>query len=577
MALSLVHATSVPAAVDPPSPTDEAPLYVTGDPALDRLQALFAPALAANVKQFAGREGRVTGFGAGSQYPQIWLRDSATLLPLARWLHGREALTSWLLEHLAAQAPDGALRDWIAAGPPEAFREWAPRVLALVPAGAPMLSVDTNTTEADQESSAVRCARQAFEITGDVGWLLRPVAGQPLLRRLERALAYRLEGQATQAGLIESALTADWGDVSPTYPDQRAIYLDAHTPRVVGLYANALALQAARDLAVLCAHVGDGVCAARWQTRAQALTVAAERAFWQPRRGFFRVHVLTTPALAPGFPDSADTFALGGNTQALLAGLATPAQAGQVLASADARRRQAGLDSIAGVLLPPWPAGTFRHPALAQAWRYQNGGQWDWWSGRFLLAAFQAGHSEFALAKLRAVARRVVRSGGLHEWYDRAGRGQGSATYAGAAGALAQALYEGLFGVELRVGRLDLRVRLGTQPGSIRLFQKATGTHVAYRYAPRWAARRLHLEVSSNAPTAGTLAVRLPARWAAGTVTCDGQALPFEIETRGADRYVVVPATWGARRVFVVTIKPAQRNPARPQRPGIESPTSTEN
>jgi hypothetical protein len=549
-------AAAPPAARGPDVEAREAPLYETGLTELDHLQALFAPALAANLKRFAGRERQVTGFGAGSQYPQIWLRDSATLLPLARWLYDREALTSWLEEHLAAQAENGALRDWIAAGPPAAFREWAPRVQALGPTGASMLSVDTNTTEADQEASAVRAAALAFEATGDVAWLLKPIAGQPLLRRLERALAYRLEGRSIRDGLIESALTADWGDVSPSYPDQRAIYLDERTPRVVGLYANALAVQAARDLAGLCAHVGDGACAAHWQARATALAATSARTFWQPRLGFFRMHVLTTPELARGFPDSHASFALGGNTQALLAGLATPAQAARVVANAEARRRRYGLDSIAGVVLPPWPAGTFAHPALARAWHYQNGGQWDWWSGRFLFAAFRAGQSELALAQLRVVARRVVRSGGLYEWYDRAGSGQGSATYAGAAGALAQALYEGLFGVELRLGRLDLRVRLGAQPGMLRLFQPASGTRVSYRHVPELARRRLRFEVTSNAPTAGTLALRLPAGWSARAVQRDGQALAFERESVGADRYVVMATAWERTHAFVVTLEP---------------------
>lgn len=562
--LVLASAQAAPPASDPYVEPGDTPRYRTGVADIDRLQALLAPALAANLKHFVGREGPVTGFGAGSQYPQIWLRDSATLLPLARWLYGRAALASWLEEHLAAQAESGALYDWIAAGPPEAFREWAPRVIALGPPGSTPLSADTNTTEADQEPSAVRAATQVFEASGDVAWLLKPVAGQPLLRRLERALAYRLDGPAVRDGLVESALTADWGDVSPSYPDQRAIYRDERTPRVVGLYANALALQAARDLARLCAHVGDGRCAARWQARAQALAAAAQAAFWQPRRGFFRLHLLTTPDLAPDFPDSADTFALGGNTQALLAGLATPAQAAQVVALAEARRRQHGLDSIAGVLLPPWPAGTFRHPVLAQPWRYQNGGQWDWWSGRFLLAAFRAGESELALQQLRAVARRVVRSGGLYEWYDKAGRGQGSATYAGAAGALSQALYEGLFGVELRLGRLDLRVRLGAQRGAIRLYQPTTGARVAYRYTPQLERRCLRLEITSNAPTAGTLAVRLPPGWQARTVTCAGQALAFEREALGADRYVVLPSTWGAPRTFIVTLDPLRPGVLRP-------------
>jgi hypothetical protein len=69
--------------------------YVTGDPALDALQDLLRPTLEANRKEFAGRSGAVKAFGAGARYPQVWLRDSATVLPLARYEYPAELLTSW--------------------------------------------------------------------------------------------------------------------------------------------------------------------------------------------------------------------------------------------------------------------------------------------------------------------------------------------------------------------------------------------------------------------------------------------------------------------------------------------------
>ena len=90
--------------------------YRTGDPAVDGLQPLLAQTLEANRKIFAGRTGTVNGFGAGTTYPQIWIRDSATLLPLTRWHYDRAHLASWLEEHLAHQNADGSLNDWVAAG-----------------------------------------------------------------------------------------------------------------------------------------------------------------------------------------------------------------------------------------------------------------------------------------------------------------------------------------------------------------------------------------------------------------------------------------------------------------------------
>ncbi len=536
-----------------PLPTEIA--WQSGDAALDRLATLLRPTLAANHKRLRGRAGDVEGFGAGQAYPQIWLRDSATLLPLTRWLYPRVALESWLEEHLLAQQPDGALFDWIAAGEAAHFRAWAPRARDVYRQGALVLSADANTCEADQEASAVRAAYQAFLASGEVAWLSRPLQGVPLLRRLERALGHVYETRRdARSGLIVNALTADWGDVSPTYEDQRAIYLDDATPRALGLYTNALFVQAARELARLEAHAGDLAGAALWQARADATAAAAKGLLWQEPRGFFRMHLLLTPRLAPGFPETGDVFALGGNAHALLAGLATPAQAARVLDTADARRRAHGFDAVGAVLLPPLPDGTFRHPALARAFQYQNGGQWDWIAGRFLLAAYQAGDSERATAWFTAIARRVVRAGGLHEWFARDGRGQGSATYAGAAAALGQAGIEGLFGVSLQLGRLDLHVRLGARDGGVRLVQPTSGTRVAYRQTYRRATGRLTLEIDSDAPTPGRLALRLPPGTRARKASLDGALVPVRTEQIGRDVFVVLEdVRWGKRR-FEITL-----------------------
>ena len=73
--------------------------YETAHAALSHLQERFVPVGKANRKSFRGRSGEVSGFGAGAHYPQIWLRDSATLLPVTRFFYERELLTSWIEEH----------------------------------------------------------------------------------------------------------------------------------------------------------------------------------------------------------------------------------------------------------------------------------------------------------------------------------------------------------------------------------------------------------------------------------------------------------------------------------------------
>jgi len=529
------------------------------DPSLQALVRYLAPTLEANRKELRGRTGLVRGFGAGAVYPQIWLRDSATLIPLARYLHPRDHLDSWLEEHLAHQREDGALWDWIAAGDPSAFRNDAPRVEAVYRAGAVVISADRNTTEAYQETSAVEAAHQVFRITGDRAWLTRAAAGRPLVDRLDASLSFLLRRRFSRPhGLVTNAFTADWGDVSPVYGDQRAIYLDDHTPVVVGLYTNVLFYRAARGLDALLAAAGRPARARFWADQARRVRAAIARRLWQPERGFYRMHLVVAAPAGWTAPDDADVFALGGNAVAALYGVADAAQASRIFAAADERRRRFGVSTVAGTLLPPYPAGFFRHPILRDPYTYQNGGQWDWFAARLLLAEFERGHAAAARRQLGEIAARVARNGGLREWATRDGDGRGSATYAGSAGALGAALVAGLFGVDLHGGRLDLTLRLGEEAGELRLREPATGTAVACASAYDAASRALRVSYSSGARRAGTLRVRLPSGLRPAASTLDGRAVVVRRERVGEDDYAVLPAAPGAHEL-VLKLSPAPR------------------
>jgi hypothetical protein len=525
--------------------------YDTGDADLDAIQALFLPTLVANHKEFTGRLGVVRGFGAGDLYPQVWLRDSATLLPLARYCYDREELTSWIEEHLAAQQPDGGLFDWIARGRPDAFRTWAPQVRELYTADGVVLSADKNTTESDQEASAVCSVYLAYQTVRDPAWLRKPILGRSLIERATSALEYVLAHRRDRtSGLVFGALTADWGDVSPTYPDQRAIYLDGHTPRALSLYASALAAQAARDLSGLYAVLGDSIRAQRWRAEAERLRAAIERDLWQPQRGFYRIHRLLTPALAHGFPPDDDVFAMGGHAVALLAGVGDDERARRIFACAEQRRTEYSLATIAATLLPPYRTGVFQHAAMAQEWQYQNGGQWDWYAGRFVRAEFERGHSERASEHLRALAHRVRVSGGLYEWNERDGTGRGSARYAGSAAALGDAVLHGLFGVSLNADRLDVRLRLGSAGGRLALLEPASGRALVLDER-RANNDRLVVEYAGRGDDAGSISVRLPKGAQVREATLDGRAAPFGLETVGEDVFVSLATDWTHHRLVL--------------------------
>ena len=521
--------------------------YETAHPALNRLQERFVPVLEANRKSFRGRSGDVSGFGAGAHYPQIWLRDSATLLPVTRFFYEREFLTSWIEEHLSHQKPSGALYDWIASGAVEHF-PYAPQVEEVYRDGEHVLSADKNTTEADQEASAVIAAATVFDVLGEESWLTQEIEGLSLIDRLDIALQHVTSERFDDGvGLVVNALTADWGDVSPTYADQRAIYLDDATPQVAGIYTNALVFHAARELARLYLRLGNVSRAKHWEERAASMRNVANALLWSDDAGFFRVHTLLRGAPSSDFDDS-DVFAMGGNGLAALYGLATDEQAARIFASAEARRNEHGFTTIAATLLPAYPTDFFQHPILREAGSYQNGGQWDWFAGRFVLAEFQRGYAVAAQKHLLQLARRIVSHDGLYEWYTREDKPRGSAHYAGNAGALASAIFEGLFGIELRSDTVRLRVRLLDEPGEVDVSEPASGRRVFYRYLPGEGELELRLEANVSVDSLG---VALPRGKRAREVLFDGAAVPFELETIGEDNYAVfVPDKVSGRAVI---------------------------
>ncbi len=489
-------------------------VYSVEDGALDALQDQFRPTLEANRKELLGQTGPVKGFGAGTIYPQIWLRDSATLIPATRYYYGREYLTSWIEEHLSHQRANGELYDWIAAGDAAPFLANAPRAGRIYRAGSILLSADKNTTATDQEASAVLAAGQAFALTGDRSWLSKKIVGRALVERLDAALEYVLAQRFSSAyGLVTTAFTADWGDVSPVYPDQRVIYLDARTPVVVGLYANALFAEAAEELGAMLGSLGDASRGRHWSGQASRIRTNIRRFLWAEGAGFYRMHrLLPGPGKDVAYDDT-DTFALGGNALAALYGPADPPQAELIFAAAEERRRQ-------------------------------NGGQWDWWAGRFLLAGFVRGNAGPASRQLREIARRVQEAGGLYEWYTREGKGRGSARYAGSAGALAGAVFAGLFGLDSRADGLSITVRLGAQPGAVRTYEPALDRYVVYRYSFEGPTRVARLRYESNAPGFGRLALLLPGGAVAQELLLDGRAAPFTGEAVGTDRYAVLRTDW---------------------------------
>jgi hypothetical protein len=527
--------------------------YLSVDDSLNRSQDFFQPALKANEKSFQGQHGFVKGFGAGRGYPQIWLRDSATIIPASRYYYGAEYLTTWIEEHLSYQGDDGNLNDWIASGPLASFQQsGAPKAREVYRAAQNeangetiTIAADKNTTEADQETSAVDAAYQVFKITGDRNWLNKSIRGRTLLQRLDLALEYLLKARFdSRYGLVSNAFTADWGDVSPTYNDQRAIYLDEKTPLVVGLYTNVLFYRAAEQLREMYATLKQTKRADYWKQKAATIKENINKNLWQEDKGFYRIHLILTPSLIQDWPGESNLFAMGGNGLAVLYAVADDTQARKILEVAEQRQREFGFSTIAGVLLPSYPKGFFKHPAVSDEYYYQNGAQWDWFSGRFLLAEFERGYSTRAYRQLIEIAKKTVTNNGLYEWHTKDGKGMGSSDYAGNAGSLTAAIFQGLYGVYLRDETLGLKIRLGDQSGQIHLYQPATDKYVAYKYCYSETSKTVKISYESNSPGVGEICVLLPKNRQPEKLMIDGKKKTFTRERTGEDTYGCFSTDW---------------------------------
>ncbi len=402
--------------------------FASGRDWLDREQFLLRQVFRNNEIRL---DGEFFGFTAGTTYPQVWIRDTATMMSYARFFYPPADLQTVIDRFFSTQSPAGEVQDWVDT----------------------IGRCDKNTVESDQESSLVLAA---FPLAlGDPAWLSGRVAGISRLRRLDMALewVWRHRRDPRQR-LLWSGFTADWGDVERSYPDQRAIKLSDRSRRTFSTYAQALFIQAAQKLALLADRLGDGAMAGKWRQREKAVAAECRRQLYLSDRGYFLVHLV---------PDGGDLLkwernilAVGGNAEAMRAGLMTKREIARFLRVLEKRRGGYGLRTVSFTLLPPYPQGFFPHPLLRSPWSYQNGGEWDWIGGRLVSALYQAGFRKEADQYLEEIAAKNLSDMNIFEWSDKNGNGQGALFYAGAAGVLGEAILHGHFALSEKFDRYAL-------------------------------------------------------------------------------------------------------------------------
>ncbi len=366
---------------------------------------------------------RFIGFAAGTTYPQVWIRDTATMLGYARFFYPLVDLQGIVDRFFAAQTPSGEVQDWVDS----------------------IGRCDKNTVESDQESSLVLATWHLALC--DPAWLRGQVKGASRLARLDLALEWLWQSHCDpKRVLIWSGFTADWGDVERSYPDQRAIKLSDRSRRTYSTYSQALFIQAAQKLVLMAERLDDRAMAGKWRQRGKAVATECRNQLFLPDKGYFIVHRVE------GMDDilrwEQNILAVGGNAEAMRAGLMNTAEIARFLRELEKRRGEYGLRTVSFTLLPPFPENFFPHPALRQPWNYQNGGEWDWIGGRLVSALYRAGFRKEADKYLDEIVKKNLSDMNIFEWSDKSGNGQGALFYAGAAGVLGEAILLGRLGLQ---------------------------------------------------------------------------------------------------------------------------------
>lgn len=507
---------------------------------LNALYKLIRLTLEQNEVKFNGRTGTVCGFSAGTSYPQIWLRDANTIIPASKYFYKQEFLTSWLEEHLAFQNGDGSLFDWFDSKG----------------------KADKNTTETDQEASAVQSAFQIFQILGP-DWLKKKINGMAVIERLDKALSYVDKNCChKKIGLLSGAHTADWGDVDMVDADQQAVYVDGRTHWTADIYDQSMFYQASLELSRMLEALGREKRSLYWKKNAAAHRTKTIEHLWMENRGYFRVHTHLDDLIHIFNED--DMFAMGGNALAVVSGLSDKNSAARIIREACRRQENAGLSTISGTLYPPYPKNFFRHPMMDDPYEYQNGAQWDWFGGRMIQAMFENGFSRMARAKLLEIARKNIANGGFFEWDNKEGVGLGSDYFTGSAGILGKAVIEGYFGIKATRESLEISPKLGRDNNKIHIYLPAIDWFVAYEYRYDPGENKVLLSVNSNYPKKGIIKVLYPHKDEkmltniqkdSIQVKQDGEKVDFWLDRKAEDVFIVFESDCSNRKIEILLNK----------------------
>jgi hypothetical protein len=512
--------------------------HLDGAPEVSAMESTIRGVLADVHLQYIGADGQpIEGFYPGPTYSftRLYVRDTATDLPMVRYYYGATALRSSIEEFLREQYPDGSISATI----------------------SPDHQVDKATVVSDEETSAIVDAVEAYTAMPDPAWLNQNLRGLPLIERLNRAMNWVLTTRRDpETQLIKRAHTTDWGDIKWEASSDPS-HMSPGDQWTVSVYDQAIGYAALQGLARLNAAAGRDSDRARWEAEAATLKAATNLVLWQDdaQHGFYRIHKHLTPDHVVHDQPEDNVIAIG-NAAAVYYGLADPDKVPRILAALERARISAGATKPGLSLQPAYD--DWSQVQMGQR-TYQNGAVWDWWAGRQISAEFWSGYSQMARDHLMMVARDwASHPGQVREWespsLNRTGADQ---AYAGAAAVMGQSVVDGLFGVQIVGQTVSLTPRLDDANGGVRVYEPSTDLYIAYEYQAT--DRGETVQYGSNSSTA--LSLHLPVRWRGDTrARLDGKDyLPISYQRVGQALLGTLVVPSGQHKVDMVKVPAGRR------------------
>lgn len=371
------------------------------------------------------------GINAGSNYDQVWVRDTNTFIQMALEVNPPQVFRYAFLNFLKFQGDDGDIVD--------GYRSWNPKMFhsARISPLAPGWMAFKNSVETDQESSLVQAIFKYIAFTNDKAILEERIAGVSVRDRLARALNYVLTARFDRThGLVWGGTRADWGDVQPE--DSPGVVLNAKSHRALTVYDSAMLIIALDDYIAL---LGEHTLAAHhWKKIRDRLKRNVRKYLWDEKDQKFIPHLYLDGSPFPKDFDENAIYYHGGTAVAIEAGLLSHEEVGQALTRMDADVRAAHASTIGLTMYPAYPNGFFKNPQLTKPYTYQNGGDWTWFGGRMIQQLVAYGFPADAYRDLQPMLERVIRAGGFYEWWTPDDRPRGSGDFRGSAGVLGKAI-----------------------------------------------------------------------------------------------------------------------------------------